>query len=232
MVPTMAMMTMTYPIKIQLAWMISGAPIRGSGHLKASSKRQRSVISQGRRMALHQPATSRQLAFSNKAISRGRWAALRLSATTERLRLSATAESLRLSATAESISHQAAIRRGRRLALLWPISHQAAIRRGRRMALLWPIGQPIQGHRISSKTSPLQLVATVQQLRNVVPLLAVRGDRLLRLPQPKPACCSNGCVPCSRSSKPSRPSNILGTMAICIGAISQRLHTHPNAEPW
>ena len=220
MVPTMAMMTMTYPIKIQLAWMISGAPIRGSGHLKASSKRQRSVISQGRRIALHQPATSRQLAFSNKAISRGRWAALRLSATT-----------LRLSATAESISHQAAIRRGRRLALLWPISHQAAIRRGRRMALLWPIGQPIQGHRISSKTSPLQLVATVQQLRNVVPLLAVRGDRLLRLPQPKPACCSNGCVPCSRSSKPSRPSNILGTMAICIGAISWRLHTHPNAEP-
>ena len=202
MVPTMAMMTMTYPIKIQLAWMISGAPIRGSGHLKASSKRQRSVISQGRRMALHQPATSRQLAFSNKAISRGRWAALRLSATT-----------LRLSATAESISHQ------------------AAIRRDRRMALLWPIGQPIQGHRISSKTSPLQLVATVQQLRNVVPLLAVRGDRLLRLPQPKPACCSNGCVPCSRSSKPSRPSNILGTMAICIGAISRRLHTHPKAEP-
>eukprot|EP01046_Picozoa_sp_COSAG06_P060190 COSAG06_NODE_12717_length_1339_cov_1.710484_2_plen_109_part_01 len=109
MVPTMAMMTMTYPIKIQLAWMISGAPIRGSGHLKASSRRQRSVISQGRRMALHQPATSRQLAFSNKAISRGRWAALRLSATAERLRLSATAE---------SISHQAAIRRGRRLALL------------------------------------------------------------------------------------------------------------------
>ena len=73
MVPTMAMMTMTYPIKIQLAWMISGsapgAPIRGSGHLKASSRRQRSVISQGRRMALHQPATSRQLAFSNKASS-------------------------------------------------------------------------------------------------------------------------------------------------------------------
>jgi hypothetical protein len=94
--------------------------------LKASSRRQRSVISQGRRMALHQPATSRQLAFSNKAISRGRWAALRLSATTESLRslrLSATAESLRLSATAESISHQAAIRWGRRL---WPISHQAA----------------------------------------------------------------------------------------------------------
>ena len=118
MVPTMAMMTMTYPIKIQLAGMISGAPIRGSGHLKASSRRQRSVISQGRRMALHQPATSRQLAFSNKAISRGRWVALRLSA-----------ESLRLSATTESapISHQAAIRWGRRLALMWPISHQVAI---------------------------------------------------------------------------------------------------------
>jgi hypothetical protein len=129
MVPTMAMMTMTYPIKIQLATSGSapGAPIRGSGHLKASSRRQRSVISQGRRMALHQPATSRQLAFSNKAISRGRWVALRLSA---------TVESLRLSATAESISHQAAIRWGRRLALLWPISHQVAIRRGRRLALL------------------------------------------------------------------------------------------------